>query len=110
MSSATNPLTAQVLTAAELLSYQENAVVSSEIIRKNTGTVTVFAFDKGQGLSEHTAPFDALVSILDGRAEITIAGAMHTLAAGQLIIMPAHKPHALHAVERFKMMLVMIRE
>ena len=76
---------------------------------KNTGTVTLFAFDKSQGLSEHTAPFDALVYILDGKAEITISGKSSDVKAGQAIIMPANKPHALKAIERFKMMLVMIK-
>lgn len=94
---------------AGLVEYQDDAVVSKEIIKKNTGTVTLFAFDKGQGLSEHTAPFDALVYILDGKAEITISGKSSDVRAGQIIIMPANKPHALKAVERFKMMLVMIK-
>jgi quercetin dioxygenase-like cupin family protein len=85
-------------------------VVSREIIKKKTGTVSVFAFDKGEGLSEHTAPFDALVHVLDGAVEITIGGTPHTVRKDELIVMPANVPHALHAVERFKMMLVMIRE
>jgi quercetin dioxygenase-like cupin family protein len=93
----------------ELTDYQQGAVVSKEILKKDTGSVTLFAFDKGQGLSEHTAPFDALVSIIDGSAEITIEGVAYQVRAGEIIIMPAHKPHALKAVERFKMMLVMIR-
>ena len=92
-----------------LVEYQDDAVVSKEIIKKNTGTVTLFAFDKSQGLSEHTAPFDALVYILDGKAEITISGKPSDVKAGQAIIMPANKPHALKAIERFKMMLVMIK-
>ena len=92
-----------------LVDYQDGAVVSKEIIRKEKGTVTLFAFDKGQGLSEHTAPFDALVCILDGQVEIYIAGKMHLLKTGQTIIMPANKPHALKAIERFKMLLVMIK-
>jgi len=95
--------------AAGLVQYQEGSIVSREIVRKETGTVTVFAFDKGQGLSEHTAPFDALVHVLDGSAAITISGEEHPVKAGELIIMPANKPHALLAKERFKMMLVMIR-
>ena len=89
--------------------YQDGSVVSKEIIRKNTGTVTLFAFDKGQGLSEHTAPFDALVNVLDGRAEIIISGKSHHLQAGDMIVMPAQQPHALKATERFKMMLIMIK-
>ena len=92
-----------------LIDYQDSAVVSKEIIKKEKGTVTLFAFDKGQGLSEHTAPFDALVYIMDGEAEIYIAGKAHLLKTGQTIIMPANKPHALKAMERFKMLLVMIK-
>ncbi len=92
-----------------LLNYQDDAVVSREIARKDTGTVTLFAFDRGQGLSEHTAPFDAIVYIVDGTAEIMISGQSHRVAAGEMVIMPANKPHALKAVERFKMMLVMIK-
>jgi quercetin dioxygenase-like cupin family protein len=93
-----------------LVEYQEGAVVSREIIQKKTGTLTLFAFDKGQGLSEHTAPFNAFVYILDGKAEITISGDLHEVKAGEAIIMPANLPHALKAVEPFKMLLVMIRE
>ncbi len=92
-----------------LAEYQEGAVVSKEILKKETGTVTIFAFDRGQGLSEHTAPFDALVCILDGTAEIVIAGKSNTVGEGEMIIMPAHEPHELKANEKFKMMLVMIR-
>jgi quercetin dioxygenase-like cupin family protein len=94
---------------ADMASYQEGAVVSKTLIDKKTGTVTFFAFDKGQGLSEHTAPFDALVCLLDGKAQITISGKPITVERGELVVMPADKPHALKAVERFKMMLVMIR-
>jgi len=94
----------------EIVAYQPGAVVSREIVKKKTGTVTVFAFDKGQGLNEHTAPFDALVCVLDGAAEITIGGSPNRLGKGDAIVMPAGVPHALKAVERFKMMLVMIRE
>jgi quercetin dioxygenase-like cupin family protein len=89
--------------------YQVGSVVSQEIIKKQTGTVTLFAFDKGQGLSEHTAPFDALVYIVDGNAAITISGKAHAVKKGEYIILPANKPHALQAVKRFKMMLTMIR-
>jgi len=94
---------------AELVDYQDGSIVSKEIIKKDKGTVTLFAFDNGQGLSEHTAPFDALVHIVDGTAEIIISGKQHNVKAGEIIIMPANKPHALKATERFKMMLVMIR-
>ena len=93
----------------DLLEYQADSVVSREIIRQKTGTVTIFAFDKGQGLSEHVAPFDAMVQVVDGEAEIMISGKKHVVKAGQTIVMPAHKPHALQAMRRFKMMLVMIR-
>ncbi len=93
----------------DLLDYQENAVVSSELIKKDTGTVTVFAFDRGQGLSEHTAPFDALVYVIDGEAEVKISGEPFSVSSGGMVIMPANKPHSLRAVEKFKMMLVMIK-
>ncbi|HOD14081.1 MAG TPA: cupin domain-containing protein [Spirochaetota bacterium] len=92
-----------------LVTYQPGSVVSRTVINRPAGTVTLFAFDKGESLSEHTAPFDALVSVLDGTAEISIAGKSHTLARGGMIVMPAGKPHALRAVEKFKMMLVMIK-
>jgi quercetin dioxygenase-like cupin family protein len=98
-----------VINVEDLLDYQEGAVVSREIIRKETGTVTIFAFDKGEGLSEHTAPFDAMVQIIDGKAEITISGKSNILARGDMIIMPANEPHALHAIEQYKMILTMIR-
>jgi len=102
-------MTAEVKALKSLVDYQEGAVVSREVINKTTGTVTVFAFDAGQGLSEHTAPFDALVQVLDGKAEIRIAGTPYRLKEGEMIIMPAGEPHALQAVEHFKMLLVMIR-
>lgn len=92
-----------------LLEYQPGAVVSREIIRKKAGTVTFFAFDRGQGLSEHTAPFDALVYIADGSARITVSGKASLVKKGEMIILPAGKPHALKAVKKFKMLLVMIR-
>src|SRR6516165_7331681 len=99
----------RVLKVADLVSYQEGSIVSREIVKKPTGTVTVFAFDEGQGLSEHTAPFDALVQVLEGEAEITIAGKLHRVQGGELILMPAQQPHALKAMRRFKMILTMIR-
>ncbi|MBU4536043.1 MAG: cupin domain-containing protein [Euryarchaeota archaeon] len=102
-------LKSKVLAIEELIDYQPGAVVSREIIRKETGTVTIFAFDKGEGLSEHTAPFDAMVQIVDGEAEITISGKKNLLKKGDMIIMPANEPHALHAVEKYKMILTMIR-
>ena len=94
---------------ASLIEYQKDAVVSKTIIKKEKGTITVFAFDKEQGLSEHTAPFDALVQVLDGKADVIIDGESNIVQAGEMIIMPANKPHALKAIEKFKMMLVMIR-
>lgn len=92
-----------------LIGYQEGAVVSRTLIDKEAGTVTIFAFDEGQGLSEHTAPYDAMVMVTDGRAEIRIAGEPFQLGKGEMIIMPANKPHALRALEPFKMILVMVR-
>lgn len=93
----------------DLAVYQEHSVVSREIVRKPAGTMTVFAFDEGEGLSEHTAPFDAAAYIIEGEAEITIDGKPHSVRGGEMIIMPANKPHALKAVTRYKMLLVMIR-
>jgi quercetin dioxygenase-like cupin family protein len=102
-------LKAKPLNIENLIDYQVDAVVSREIIRKETGTVTIFAFDKGEGLSEHTAPFDAMVQVVDGRAEIIISGAKNLVEKGEMIIMPGNVPHELKAVERFKMVLTMIR-
>lgn len=93
----------------DLLDYQEEAIVSRTLIDKNEGTVTLFAFDKGQGLSEHTAPFDALVYLLDGQAEIIISGKAIKMKQGEGVIMPANKPHSLKAIKKFKMILTMIR-
>ena len=98
-----------VAKAKELINYQEGAVVSRELIKKPMGNVTLFAFDEGQGLTEHTSPFEALVQVLEGTAEITIAGQSHLVQEGELILMPAHQPHALMAVKRYKMVLTMIR-
>ncbi len=92
-----------------LIEYQDRAVVSKTIINKDAGTVTLFAFDSGERLSEHTAPFDALVLAIDGEARITIEGKAFTLKEGGMILMPANKPHALDAVSRFKMLLVMVK-
>jgi len=99
----------KVLHMANLVSYRDGSVVSREIIKKDTGTVTVFAFDKGQGLSEHTAPFDAMVYIIDGKASIRIGEGRFEVKAGEALIMPANKPHSLKANERFKMLLVMFK-
>lgn len=91
------------------IDYSDGAVVSKTILEKKTGTITLFAFDKGQKLSEHTAPFDAVVHVLDGAVELVIGGKPIRAEAGSLVIMPAHVPHAVNAVERFKMLLTMIR-
>lgn len=100
---------AQPAKFVDLIEYQDGSVVSRTIIDKETGTVTLFAFDEGQGLSEHKAPFDALVFILDGEAEVTISGKPSLLKSGEMLIMPANEPHALKAIARFKMILTMIR-
>lgn len=105
----TEPLTARVVRMADLVDYQDGSVVSREVIGRKTGTVTVFAFYEGQGLSEHTAPFDALVYILDGEAEVTISGKGLHVKEGDMVIMPANEPHALNAMKRFKMALFMVR-
>jgi quercetin dioxygenase-like cupin family protein len=102
-------LPARSLALAGLVQYQAGAVVSRTIINRKTGTVTLFAFDQGQELSEHTAPFDAMAVVLDGRAEVAIAGRSQAVRSGEMIIMPAHKPHSLKAASRFKMLLIMIR-
>jgi quercetin dioxygenase-like cupin family protein len=99
----------QVHDFAAMVEYQAGAVVSRTLIKRPTGTVTLFAFDQGEGLSEHTAPFDALVHILEGEADITVAGKLHRVKAGEMIILPQGQLHALKAVRRFKMALVMIR-
>lgn len=92
-----------------LVGYQDGAVVSRTVIDKPVGTVTMFSFDEGEGLSEHTAPYDAMVLVVDGEAEITVAGKDSTVRAGEMMILPAGKPHALRAASRFKMLLIMIR-
>jgi len=102
-------LRGKVLRPGELVAYQEGSVVSRTIVDRKTGTVTLFAFAQGEGLSEHTAPFDALVHILEGEAAITVSGQPQQVRAGEMIIMPAGQPHALKAVAAFKMALVMIR-
>jgi len=104
-----NTLTAEATNLADLIAYQADSVVSRTIIDKTAGTITLFAFDAGQGLSEHTAPYDALVYIIDGEAEAVISGKPVRLKKGELTIMPANQPHALQAVTKFKMLLVMIR-
>ncbi|HLD35990.1 MAG TPA: cupin domain-containing protein [Planctomycetota bacterium] len=99
----------EVLDLKGLADYQSGSVVSKTLINKKTGTVTLFAFDQGQGLSEHVAPFDAMVNVIDGEAEISIAGKPFHLKSGQTIIMPANQPHALKAVKKFKMVLIMVK-
>ena len=105
----TDTLLGQVIELIGLIDYREGSVVSRTIIDKTTGTCTLFAFDSGQGISEHTAPFDALVYICDGEAEVTISGKPNRLKEGEMVIMPANEPHALRAIKKFKMMLVMIK-
>jgi quercetin dioxygenase-like cupin family protein len=102
-------LRGQVARLVDLAVYQEDSVVSHQVIKSGAGNVTLFAFDEGQGLSEHTTPLDALVLLLDGEAEITIAGNSLTLKEGDAVIMPANQPHAVSAVKRFKMLLTMVR-
>lgn len=102
-------LKTKTLKVENLIEYQEGAVVSKEIIRKGTGTVSIFAFDKGDGLSKHTALFHAMIQIIDGKAEITISGNRNILEKGDMIIIPANESHALHAIEKFKMILSIIR-
>ena len=102
-------LVSQAKRLSDLVNYQQGAVVSRQVIAKPTGTVTLFAFDKGEGLSEHTAPFDALVEVLEGEVEITISKQPLTLRQGDAVIMPAGEPHALKALSRFKMLLVMVK-
>jgi quercetin dioxygenase-like cupin family protein len=102
-------LAGQVADLDGLVDYQAGSVVSRTIIDKPAGTLTLFAFDAGQGLSEHTAPFDALVYALDGSAEVTISGQPLQLKQGEMVIMPANRPHALKALSRFKMLLVMVK-
>ena len=106
---ATQDIKGRAIPLAGSVDYAAGAVVSKTLLDKKAGTLTVFSFDAGQGLSEHTAPYDATVQILDGEAEITIAGTAHTVRAGEMIVMPAGAPHALRAVTRFKMLLTMIR-
>ena len=99
----------EVKKITDLVNYQDGTIVSTTLINKDTGTVTIFAFDKDQMLSEHTAPFDALLQVIDGEVEVLVSGIKYHLIAGEMIIMPSHKPHALRAIKQFKMMLVLIR-
>ena len=99
----------QVSNLEDLIAYQDDSVVSRTLLKKGGGSVTVFAFDGGQSLSEHTTPYDALVCVLDGKVEVIISGKPYGLNAGQMIIMPADEPHAVRAVTRFKMLLTMLK-
>lgn len=103
-------LAGKVLVVNDLVQYQEGTVASRMIVFRKTGTITLFAFDAGEGLSEHSAPFDAILTVTDGVAEVAITGEWFTVKNGEMIILPANKPHALQAKERFKMTLTMIRE
>ncbi|HEX2968941.1 MAG TPA: cupin domain-containing protein [Bacteroidales bacterium] len=100
---------AKALTLSESVEYSPGGIVSKTVIKRETGNISVFSFDKGEGLTEHTSPFDAVIVGLDGKGEVTIGGNPNTINAGQLIIMPRNVPHAVYAQEKFKMMLVMIR-
>ncbi|MCW4044858.1 MAG: cupin domain-containing protein [Candidatus Bathyarchaeota archaeon] len=108
-SASSKPLTAQAAALTSLIDYQEGSVVSRTVIDKEAGTITLFAFDKGEGLSEHTAPYDALVYVFDGEADVVISGKPRRVRQGEVTIMPANEPHALKAVTRFKMLLGMVR-
>ncbi|HVP25906.1 MAG TPA: cupin domain-containing protein [Methanomicrobiales archaeon] len=109
-SQSRDELLGKVLSLKDLVAYQDGTVASRMIVFRDAGNITLFSFDKGEGLSEHTAPFDAVVTILDGECEVWVAGETYRLKEGETIIFPANKPHALSAVTRFKMMLTMIRE
>jgi len=100
---------AEVIRLTDLVNYQDGAVVSRTLITRATGTITLFAFDEGQGLSEHTAPFDAVAHVLEGQAEIVVSGKPLRTTAGEAVLMPANQPHSLKALSRFKMLLTMIR-
>ena len=108
--SSREELMEKILPINDLISYQEGTVASRMIVFKKAGTLTIFSFDKGEGLSEHTAPFDAVLMVTDGNAEVRIGGTAYNVKAGEMIIMPANKPHAVYARERFRMLLTMIRE
>lgn len=107
--STENTVTAEKQNLKELLNYQKGSVVSSVVLKKSTGNITVFAFDEGEGLSEHTTPFDAMVYIIEGNAEITISSKINVVTEGEMLILPANQPHALKALTKYKMMLVMIK-
>jgi len=104
-----DPMGAKVESLGDLLQYQDSSIVSRVLLKNNGGTVTLFAFDLGEGLSEHTAPFEALVFVIDGEAEVEIAGRAYSVRTGEMITLPANIPHAVKAATRFKMLLTMIR-
>jgi len=108
-SNAINDYVKEGLNMKDQVAYQDNTVISKTLIKKDTGTLSLFAFDAGEGLSEHSAPFDAFVHVLDGTAEIIISGTAYNISAGEMIIMPADQPHAVKANQKFKMLLVMIK-
>lgn len=100
----------KVLNLEEMVEYSSGGVISKQVLKSQSGNITLFSFDQGQGLTEHTAPFDAVVQILDGEAEITVGGNSNLVKKGEFIIMPANVPHALQAVKRFKMLLTMVKD
>ena len=100
---------AEVVRLIDLVNYQEGSVVSRTVVNRATGTVTLFAFDEGQGLSEHTAPFDAIAHVMEGESEITVSGTLLRATAGEAVLLPANQPHSLKALSKFKMLLTMIR-
>jgi quercetin dioxygenase-like cupin family protein len=108
-SEQTQTSSAEVKPLGELLQYQDGSIVSRVLLKSKGGTVTLFAFDQGEGLSEHTAPFEALVFVVDGEAEVEIAGKTYSVRSGETITLPANIPHAVRAATRFKMLLTMIR-
>lgn len=102
-------ISGQTISLANLIDYQTGSVVSREILKKANGSITLFAFDEGEGLSEHTAPYDAIIQIIEGEAEVTLSGKIHNLKNGEMIIMPAGEPHSVKAITKFKMLLTMIK-
>ena len=102
-------LTGQVRRMAELIDYQEGSVVSRQVMKADGGNVTLFAFDQGEGLTEHKSPFDALVYVIDGQADVTVSGVAFHVSEGEMILMPANAPHSLKAPSRFKMLLVIVK-
>jgi quercetin dioxygenase-like cupin family protein len=104
-----NKITSRAINTSDFIQYSDNSIVSKQLIKQETGTITLFAFDKSQSLSEHTAPFDAFVQVVDGKAEFIIDGMSVTVSRDEFIILPANIPHAVNAIEKFKMLIVMIK-